>query len=106
MQSTRQHILESLQRQGRATVKELGNLLGLDITGAPVDGGFFTERGYQAELDAAVGTQGSAQSQGAGTLACTQQCRTQTYLQCEILPVDQRQQCINSAIGGCILNCQ
>src|SRR3972149_4209702 len=26
MQSTRQHILEYLQRQGRATVKELGNL--------------------------------------------------------------------------------
>src|SRR3989304_5970578 len=28
MQSTRQHILEYLQRQGRATVKELGSLLG------------------------------------------------------------------------------
>ena len=33
MQSTRQHILEYLQRQGRATVKELGNLLGLTSTG-------------------------------------------------------------------------
>src|SRR3970282_1439966 len=33
MQSTRQHILEYLQRQGRATVKELGNLLGLNSTG-------------------------------------------------------------------------
>jgi predicted ArsR family transcriptional regulator len=33
MQSTRQHILEYLQRQGRATVKELGALLGLTSTG-------------------------------------------------------------------------
>ncbi len=33
MQSTRQHILEYLQRQGRATVKELGKLLGLTSTG-------------------------------------------------------------------------
>ena len=33
MQSTRQQILEYLQRQGRATVKELGNLLGLTSTG-------------------------------------------------------------------------
>jgi len=33
MQSTRQHILEYLQRQGRATVKELGGLLGLTSTG-------------------------------------------------------------------------
>src|SRR3989304_991911 len=33
MQSTRQHILEYLQRQGRATVKELGSLLGLPSTG-------------------------------------------------------------------------
>jgi len=33
MQSTRQHILEYLQRQGRATVKELGSLLGLTSTG-------------------------------------------------------------------------
>ncbi len=33
MQSTRQQILEYLQRQGRATVKELGKLLGLTSTG-------------------------------------------------------------------------
>src|SRR3990170_8296403 len=33
MQSPRQHILEYLQRQGRATVKELGGLLGLTSTG-------------------------------------------------------------------------
>ncbi len=33
MQSTRQQILEHLQRQGRATVKELGPLLGLTSTG-------------------------------------------------------------------------
>ncbi len=33
MQSTRQKILEYLQRQGRATVKELGKLLGLTSTG-------------------------------------------------------------------------
>lgn len=33
MQSTRQHILEYLQRHGRATVKELGQLLGLTSTG-------------------------------------------------------------------------
>jgi predicted ArsR family transcriptional regulator len=33
MQSTRQRILEYLQRQGRATVKELGRLLGLTSTG-------------------------------------------------------------------------
>lgn len=33
MQSTRQQILEYLQRQGRATVKELGRLLGLTSTG-------------------------------------------------------------------------
>src|SRR3970040_2715713 len=33
MQSTRQHILEYLQRQGRATVKELRSLLGLPPTG-------------------------------------------------------------------------
>ena len=33
MQSTRQHILEYLQRHGRATVKELGSLLGLTSTG-------------------------------------------------------------------------
>ena len=33
MQSTRQQILEYLLRQGRATVKELGNLLGLTSTG-------------------------------------------------------------------------
>ena len=33
MRSTRQHILEYLQRQGRATVKELGGLLGLTSTG-------------------------------------------------------------------------
>ncbi len=33
MQSTRQQILEYLQRQGRATVKELGTLLGLTSTG-------------------------------------------------------------------------
>ncbi len=33
MQSTRQQILEYLQRQGRATVKELGQLLGLTSTG-------------------------------------------------------------------------
>jgi predicted ArsR family transcriptional regulator len=33
MQSTRLHILEYLQREGRATVKELGLLLGLTSTG-------------------------------------------------------------------------
>ena len=33
MQSTRQQMLEYLQRQGRATVKELGKLLGLTSTG-------------------------------------------------------------------------
>ena len=33
MQSTRQQILEYLQRQGRATVKDLGQLLGLTSTG-------------------------------------------------------------------------
>ncbi len=33
LQSTRQHILEYMQRHGRATVKELGNLLGLTSTG-------------------------------------------------------------------------
>ena len=33
MQSTRQQILEYLQRHGRATVKELGKLLGLTSTG-------------------------------------------------------------------------
>jgi predicted ArsR family transcriptional regulator len=33
MQSTRQQILEYLQRQSRATVKELGKLLGLTSTG-------------------------------------------------------------------------
>src|SRR3972149_4384307 len=33
MQSTRQQILEYLQRHGRATVKELGNLLDLTSTG-------------------------------------------------------------------------
>ena len=33
MQSTRQQILEYLLRQGRATVKELGKLLGLTSTG-------------------------------------------------------------------------
>jgi predicted ArsR family transcriptional regulator len=33
MQSTRRHILEYLQRNGRATVKELGQLLGLTPTG-------------------------------------------------------------------------
>ena len=33
LQSTRQSILEHLQRQGRATVKELGQLLGLTSTG-------------------------------------------------------------------------
>lgn len=33
IQSTRQQILEYLQRHGRATVKELGNLLGLTSTG-------------------------------------------------------------------------
>lgn len=33
MQSTRQRILEHLQRNGRATVKELGQLLGLTSTG-------------------------------------------------------------------------
>jgi predicted ArsR family transcriptional regulator len=33
MQSTRRHILEYLQRHGRATVKELGQLLGLTSTG-------------------------------------------------------------------------
>jgi predicted ArsR family transcriptional regulator len=33
MQSTRQQILEYLQRHGRGTVKELGNLLGLTSTG-------------------------------------------------------------------------
>ena len=33
MQSTRQQILEYLQREGRATVKELGTLLGLTSTG-------------------------------------------------------------------------
>jgi len=33
LQSTRQSILEYLQRQGRATVKELGALLGLTSTG-------------------------------------------------------------------------
>ncbi len=33
MQSTRQQILEYLQRQGRGTVKELGELLGLTSTG-------------------------------------------------------------------------
>ncbi len=33
LQSTRQRILEYLQRQGRATVKELGALLGLTSTG-------------------------------------------------------------------------
>ena len=33
MQSTRQQILEYLQRHGRATVKELGGLLGLTSTG-------------------------------------------------------------------------
>jgi predicted ArsR family transcriptional regulator len=33
MQSTRQQILEYLQRHGRGTVKELGSLLGLTSTG-------------------------------------------------------------------------
>ncbi len=33
IQATRQQILEYLQRQGRATVKELGSLLGLTSTG-------------------------------------------------------------------------
>ena len=33
LQSTRQHIIEYLQRHGRATVKELGNLLKLTSTG-------------------------------------------------------------------------
>ncbi len=33
MQSTRQQILDYLQRQGRATVKDLGQLLGLTSTG-------------------------------------------------------------------------
>src|SRR4030067_620188 len=33
MQSTRQQILEYMQRHGRATVKELGALLGLTSTG-------------------------------------------------------------------------
>lgn len=33
IQATRQQIVEYLQRQGRATVKELGNLLGLTSTG-------------------------------------------------------------------------
>jgi predicted ArsR family transcriptional regulator len=33
MQSTRQQILEYMQRHGRATVKELGGLLGLTSTG-------------------------------------------------------------------------
>ncbi|HEU4759250.1 MAG TPA: winged helix-turn-helix transcriptional regulator [Dehalococcoidia bacterium] len=33
MQSTRQQILEYLQRQGRGTVKDLGQLLGLTSTG-------------------------------------------------------------------------
>src|SRR5574341_863832 len=33
MQSTRQQILEYMQRHGRATVKELGTLLGLTSTG-------------------------------------------------------------------------
>jgi predicted ArsR family transcriptional regulator len=33
IQATRQQILEYLQRQGRATVKELGRLLGLTSTG-------------------------------------------------------------------------
>lgn len=33
MQTTRQHILEHLQRHGRATVKELGQLLRLTSTG-------------------------------------------------------------------------
>src|SRR5438445_7295038 len=33
MQSTRQRMLEYLQRSGRATVKELGQLLGLTSTG-------------------------------------------------------------------------
>src|SRR6059036_2143618 len=33
MQSTRQQILEYLQRHGRGTVKELGELLGLTSTG-------------------------------------------------------------------------
>ena len=33
MQSTRQQMLEYLQRSGRATVKELGQLLGLTATG-------------------------------------------------------------------------
>src|SRR5512132_3038172 len=33
MQSTRQQILEYLQRHGRGTVKELGALLGLTSTG-------------------------------------------------------------------------
>jgi predicted ArsR family transcriptional regulator len=33
LQSTRQHILEYMQRHGRATVKELGALLGLTSTG-------------------------------------------------------------------------
>jgi len=33
LQSTRQHILEHMQRHGRATVKELGALLGLTSTG-------------------------------------------------------------------------
>ena len=33
MQTTRQQILGRLQRQGRATVKELGQLLGLASTG-------------------------------------------------------------------------
>jgi predicted ArsR family transcriptional regulator len=33
IQSTRQQILDYLQRHGRATVKELGNLLGLTSTG-------------------------------------------------------------------------
>ena len=33
MQTTRQEILQHLQRNGRATVKELGQLLGLTSTG-------------------------------------------------------------------------
>ena len=33
IQATRQQILEYLQRHGRATVKDLGNLLGLTSTG-------------------------------------------------------------------------
>src|SRR3990172_4480018 len=33
LQSTRQQILQYLQRHGRATVKELGQLLGLTSTG-------------------------------------------------------------------------